>query len=181
MIVGIAGRKRSGKDTAAEALIEDGHARFSFATPIKLMLRAFLVYRKCPEDLIERMLEGDLKEVPSPYLNGKTPRHAMQTLGTEWGRSLISPDIWVDTMIEVANDTDQVVCSDVRFPNEVVRLQTAGGLVVRIHRPNRPVSEFDNHPSETQIDDLEVDIDVANGGTIEDLQDLVRHLVRSSR
>lgn len=175
MIVGITGRKRSGKDTAAEGLAD--HTRLSFAAPIKLMIRALLVYRKCPEDLIERMLEGDLKEVPSPYLNGKTPRHAMQTLGTEWGRDLISEDLWVDAMIEVANDHDLVVCSDVRFPNEVTQLRAAGGVVIRIFRPDRPVSDFDNHPSETQIDELDVDFEITNDGTVEDLH----RLVRSSR
>ena len=90
-----------------------------------------------------------------------TPRHALQQLGTEWGRNCY-PNVWVDYALRVAqrlaeggyaydarrglfpvsvvsNDwmkpkTD-VVISDVRFKNEVDAIKKAGGEVWRIHRP----------------------------------------------
>jgi hypothetical protein len=45
-----------------------------------------------PSDTIERMVDGDLKEVATPHLGGATPRRAMQTLGRGWGRAL-SPNL----------------------------------------------------------------------------------------
>ena len=40
----------------------------------------------------EAHIEGALKEVPCELLGGKTPRYAMQTLGTEWGRDTDQQD-----------------------------------------------------------------------------------------
>jgi hypothetical protein len=46
-----------------------------FAGPLKSMCMAL--------GLTEAHIEGHLKEVPCELLCGQTPRHAMQTLGTE--------------------------------------------------------------------------------------------------
>lgn len=167
MIIGFTGRKRSGKDTAAAALIVNGHTRLSFAGPIKLMIRALLEYQGLGPEMIERMLEGDLKEVPTPYLGGRSPRYAMQTLGTEWGRDLMASNLWADILINTSGLFEEVVVSDVRFPNEVEKLKGVGAKVIRVIRPGNPTN--DNHPSEAQIDDLPVDYEIVNDGAIEDL------------
>ena len=156
-VIGLTGRKRSGKDTAGAALVAMGFTRKSFAHPIKLMLAALLLYQGVPGDVIERMLEGDLKEVNSEYLNGRSPRHAMQTLGTEWGRGLIADSIWVDVLLRSCAGHEKVVVTDVRFPNEVDALRSEfGAEVYRVVRPGLEAAN-DNHPSETQIDSLAVD------------------------
>jgi hypothetical protein len=33
---------------------------------------------------------------PQPLLGGKSARYAMSTLGTQWGRNLITPNIWAN-------------------------------------------------------------------------------------
>jgi hypothetical protein len=76
-------------------------------------------------------LYGHLKEKPSPLLGGKTPRHAMQTLGTEWGRNLISADLWTNAWLvpvqeHLANGRC-VVVDDVRFKNEMQIIHGLGG------------------------------------------------------
>jgi hypothetical protein len=42
----------------------------------------------------EHFFDRQLKETPLPVI-GKSPREIMQTLGTEWGRRLVNPDLWV--------------------------------------------------------------------------------------
>ena len=117
------------------------------------------------------MIDGDLKEVATDLLGGKTPRNAMQTLGTEWGRDLVYQDIWVDSFMRRAMQFEDVVCSDVRFPNEVDIIRNAGGLVYRIERP---VAEggnaFSDHPSEKLIDTLDVDDVIKNNAGLNELR-----------
>lgn len=155
--IGFTGRKRSGKDTAAEAGKEAGWVSLSFATPIKLMIGTLLDYQGVDPDTIERMLYGDLKETPTEYLAGRTPREVMQTLGTEWGRKLVSDDLWATILVNHAKSMDDevVVVPDVRFQNEVNILRENGGSIFRIERPGLPTD--DTHESETGIDELLVD------------------------
>ena len=83
LVIGIAGPARCGKDTAADFIIEEHpqYVKASFADPLKDMLRVGL-------GLNAAQLYGNDKEgVDHRY--ECSPRHIMQTLGTEWGRQLI--------------------------------------------------------------------------------------------
>lgn len=125
-LIALTGPAGAGKSTAAKHLVaRHGYRVEKFAGPLKDMLRGF--------GLTERHIEGDLKEVPCDLLGGKTPRYAMQTLGTEWGRDLISPSLWVDTWSSRAA-TGLVVCDDCRFPNEAAAVRALGGVIVRVVR-----------------------------------------------
>lgn len=161
IIIGLAGRKGAGKDTAAAPLADMGFTNVKMAGALKEMLRAYLRYRRCPDDMIERMIDGDLKEQPSRYLNGRSPRHAMQTLGTEWGRDMMSKRFWIDAVVDHAQDLERVVITDIRKANEVDFVkQELGGTVIRIERPGQ--SKADTHSSETEIDTLPVDATLYN-------------------
>lgn len=130
-LIAFTGLAGSGKSTAAMHLVErHGFARIRFAGPLKDMMRAL--------GLNEREIEGDLKEKPCELLGGKTPRYAMQTIGTEWGRDLIASDLWIRAfnaaLAKVPAGTN-VVVDDCRFPNEADAITAAGGVLVRIERP----------------------------------------------
>ena len=132
MIIGFCGPAGSGKSFAAAVLRrEHGFMRLRFAGPLKAMLRAL--------GLTEADVDGDGKERPHPRLCGRTPREAMQTLGTEWGRTLIGPDIWIEMLLEDARWAvsvgQNVVIDDVRNANEVSAIHHLGGRVLRIRRP----------------------------------------------
>lgn len=156
MIFGLTGRKRSGKDTAGEVFEAMGFTRLSFAAPIKIMIGALLTYQGVDDETVYEMLEGSLKETPTEYLGGRSPRHAMQTLGTEWGRNMITDTLWIDALLNAAQQHELVVVTDVRFPNEV----EVCDQVWRISRPGN--TAVDAHPSEAQIDDLDVEADLVN-------------------
>lgn len=60
-----------------------------------------------------------------------TPRLALQTLGTEFGRAQ-DPDLWVK--LAVRDDGTNKVLVDVRFKNEMAGIREAGGYLIRVKR-----------------------------------------------
>lgn len=151
-LIGLIGRKGSGKDTAAEVLLKRGYENVKFAGALKDMIRTLLAYQGVDVETIERMIEGDLKEVATAYLAGRSPRFAMQTIGTEWGRDLIATDLWVGTAIRRAEGHNSVI-TDVRFPNEMEAVVSAGGVCFGISADWIKATEGE-HESEALIDDL---------------------------
>lgn len=156
-MIGLVGRKGAGKDTAAAVLVYEGYANEKFAGALKAMLRTVLSYQGVDAETIERMIEGDLKETPTKYLAGRTPRHAMQTLGTEWGRDQIGEEFWVGTVFQrVAVNTAKglkTVLTDTRFPNEVEAIETLQGDVFGIVA-DWITPTIGEHPSEAMIDEI---------------------------
>lgn len=161
-IVGLCGLAKSGKTTVADYLVKEyGYKRVKFADPLKDMLRAIgLSYQE---------IEGDRKEDACKILSGRSPRHAMQTLGTEWGRQMISPNLWVNIWEHrtqgVFREGLAVVADDCRFENELQAIKRLGGVSVTIVREgNQPLN---NHISE-QIK-LATDFSILNDGSVGDL------------
>ena len=165
-LIGITGRAGSGKSTAARVLVDAGWVRIKMAGPLKDMLRAI--------GLTEDQIEGDQKEVPCDLLQGNTPRHAMITLGTEWGRDMIGGDLWIGIArrrIEAALAAGQnVVVDDVRFENEASVIRDLGGAVVHVERENEIAVA---HKSENGV---VPDITCVNSGSLAALQGWFIHV-----
>jgi hypothetical protein len=128
-VVAFTGLAGSGKSTSTRYLVEQyGYTLVKFAGPLKDMMRAI--------GFSERDIEGDLKEVANHALCGKTPRYAMQTLGTEWGRNLIGDDLWIslwrNRVEKVIEEGGRVVTDDCRFPNEASAVRKLGGGIFKI-------------------------------------------------
>ena len=104
--------------------------QLSFADPIREMVRA----------------SGMFKTMFAPFgINKQTlhprwevsPRHVMQTLGTEWGRELIHETLWRDlTMDKCLDPLMLYIITDVRFLNEAEEIQERGGVIWRIRTPD---------------------------------------------
>jgi hypothetical protein len=141
-IIGLCGPAKSGKSLAAQYLANEyGFERVRFAGPLKAMLAALGL---SPDEI-----DGDLKEQPSALLGGQTPRHAMITLGTEWGRQLIDPDLWINAWrlaVDRLPPGVPVVVEDCRFANEAGEIRLLGGLTVRLDRRGAGIGV--NHESE---------------------------------
>lgn len=138
MIIGIAGKKRAGKDTIAREFIKRGFVHDSFAAPI----------RRFVADLIGYEITDENKELPIAWAPHLTPRLLMQTVGTEWGRSL-DPDLWVLSFMYRKQPLGlNVVVHDVRFENEASAIRNAGGLMIHVQRN---IVHDDNHASEAGV------------------------------
>lgn len=168
-IVALSGFMGAGKTEAGKVLIaEFGYERVRFAGPLKAMLRAL--------GLNSEQVDGDQKEVPSELLCGLTPRHAMQTLGTEWGRGCMHSNLWVEAWKAAVNDKKRVVVDDIRFPNEAEAVKSLGGVIWRVERPGVGPSD---HASESQA--IGHDTLVYNEGDKADLRNaVVKALGRSN-
>ena len=168
IIIGLAGRAGSGKDTAAAYLCnEHGFVQAAFADVLNdlgaVLLEAF------GEDHAA-LHERARKELPLRRIPGHpSARQIKQELG-DWGRAK-DADFWVDALAQrlglddLPNSSpvhDRIVVSDVRFPNEAAWVGRMGGIVLRLLRPQaKPVRA---HDSEAHVDTLHVAMDIMNDG-----------------
>ncbi|MDZ7824434.1 MAG: hypothetical protein U5K75_10645 [Ahrensia sp.] len=164
-VIGLSGLAGAGKSTLACLLIaEHGYKLIKFADPLKAMLRGYYENLGLSDHAIQLRIEGSLKEVPDADLGGKTPRYAMQTLGTEWGRALIGQHLWTnaaETKLQNALACGQrVVFDDLRFENEAAVIRRNGGTVVRIERTGVALSDS-AHASELGV---KADVVIVNDG-----------------
>ena len=145
MIIGFVGFIGSGKDTAADYLVNfHGFRRDSFATTLKDAVSAVFGWDRL-------MLEGRTAEsrawreqvdtwwaqrLNMPHL---TPRWILQHWGTDVLRNHFNDDIWIASLEhKLQRSTDNVVISDVRFPNEIKAIRRAGGYIYWIQRGELP-------------------------------------------
>lgn len=161
---------QSGKSSIANYLSVYNFKTVSFARPLKQMVRSLISNLGYSPELVERFMT-EAKEEAIPNL-GVSARHLMRTLGTEWGRDCVHPDVW-NRCWRVAVDRHtrnghHVVVDDVRFPNEAALIRQIGGQLWRIHRPDSP--ELDaSHRSDGALDDFAFDRVIDNDGTLLDL------------
>ncbi len=176
-VVGLTGEAGSGKSAAASHLMKTfGYEPVKFAFPLKVMLRAYYDTQGLLPEEIERRIEGDLKEEPDPYLNGHTPRHAMETLGTEWGRICMGDTFWIDAWRRKALQYSKVVVDDCRFDNEAQAIKDLSGDVIRL-KPKKRRRKRSNHSAEKGVDDSLVDFEIKNDGTLGDLRAALTEII----
>ena len=164
-IIGLAGPEGAGKTTVARILEGcHGYSRVPFAAPIKKMIRALGVDWRHTNGTPEE------KAAPLAIFGGKSARHAMQTLGTEWGRQCIGPDFWCGAWAAEAARHDLIVADDVRFPNEADRVRAMGGVVWCIVRSHDDLRRVPQHASE-DFAAVRADEIIVNNGTIAALEE----------
>lgn len=165
-MLGLYGAAGSGKDAAASHLVaHHGFTRFAFADVLKEL--AFAIG-----------WDGEKDE---------KGRKLLQDLGHH-GRRLLGADVWVDALtrdirrlVKDGARLDDIVVTDVRYPNEVKFVKNFGGLLVRIHRPSLDTSApMYAHPTETLMDSFIPDRVVYNSGTLRDLGDKMEAIVRTA-
>ncbi len=141
-VLGFSGYAQSGKSTAAKYLEEKyGYERKHIAEPLRAMLAVLLKANGLSAEMITRYLEGDLKEQVIPEL-GITSRQAQITLGTEWGRTYVSQDLWANTWGRGIGRNDKVMNDSVRFPNEEEAIFDLDGATILIVRPGTRPAKF---------------------------------------
>lgn len=208
MIVGFVGFIGSGKDTAADYLVNfHGYRRDSFANTLKDAVACVFGWDRV-------LLEGrttearEWREQPDVWWSNRlkrniTPRLMLQLWGTEVCRNAFHDDIWIASLENKMRKTgDNIVISDVRFPNEIKAIHNAGGIVVRIKRGNDPewydaaisanagpdgnatwslskakLAQLKIHASETAWVGGDIDHTVYNDTTIDALFEQIKNLV----
>jgi len=186
MIIGISGKKNSGKSTVSEILNKKGFYLDSFAATVKDIASLLFSYprEKLEGNTVEDRLWREREDENLSKFLGKSfsPRNALTLIGTEFGRDMIHENIWIKTVFDRYEQSlnPNLVITDVRFPNEFdsIKLYKLYKNIpvfnIRISRPGVPTSE---HISETALDEKdlngEFDYYIINDGSKIDLEEKI--------
>ena len=209
MIISFCGLIGSGKDTAANYLVEHhGFRRDSFAGTLKDAVAAVFGWDRT---LLEgRTAQARLwREQVDPWwaerlnIPNLTPRWVLQYWGTDVLRNHFHDDIWIASVEnKLRKTTDNIVISDVRFPNEIAAIKRAGGIIVRIKRGPDPdwfpyavtynqatepgpelssaieyIANAKIHASEYSWAGADIDYEIENNSSIDDLFKQIKRLL----
>jgi hypothetical protein len=203
MIIGICGFIGSGKDTAADYLVNfHGFKRESFASSLKDAVSVIFGWNR---ELIEgRTTESRAwREQPDEWWSARlgktiTPRYILQHWGTEVIRQGFHDDMWIASLEnKIRNSKNDIAITDCRFPNEIKGLQEQGAKIVWIQRGITPhwydiaamANRGDNkarewlglngiHASEFSWAGTHFDAVIDNNGTIDHLYSQLKSLVQ---
>lgn len=167
-LIGISGKKHSGKDEAYKAIVAAYPllkvARIGFADALKAEIA---VAFGTSVEYIEA--------------NKSKFRHILQA----WGhgrREITNKAYWIDKVARLLHEStaDIVIIPDVRYLNEAELIHMLKGYLVRIERSCLPVD--DPHSSETSLDGYQrFDFVIQNNGTLTDLYKTVKAMLIKMR
>lgn len=165
MIIGVSGKKRSGKDTV------------------------FRVIRKIAGIYAERAAFGDQIKEEVAGITGMDLEHIeenkehfrpiLQWWGADFRRRYNGESYWLDKMRNklkrYRSGGGVLVITDVRFPNEADLVKAVGGIMLRV---DRDTGLNDVHSSENELDSFRgFDYRLSNNGTLDDLEAQVEPIV----
>lgn len=154
-VIGIVGFQGSGKDALARQFIEIGYKKLAFANSVKDVLSSVFGWERS-------LLEGETdesrywREQPDIWWEQKlnwmeqlnfrsvfprfTPRVAMQLVGTDIFRKHFNDSLWILSLENKIrnNDSNNIVISDCRFPNEIKMIREIGGIIIKVTRGEQP-------------------------------------------
>jgi hypothetical protein len=203
MIIGICGFIGSGKDTAADYLVNfHGYRRESFAASLKDAVAHVFGWDRM-------MLEGRTaesrawREQPDEWWSNRlgrdiTPRYVLQYWGTEVIRQGFHDDMWIASLEnKIRASKDNIVITDCRFPNEISGLKQQGAKIIWIQRGITPpwydiaaqanqgsknaitwLAENNIHASETSWAGTYFDAVIDNDRSIDSLYQQLKSLVQ---
>ena len=204
MIIGICGFIGSGKDTAADFLVNfHNFKRESYAATLKDAVSDIFGWdREMLEGRTgasrawrEQVDEWWATRLNMPHL---TPRFVLQNWGTNVLREHFHDDIWIASLEnKLRTAKDSIVITDCRFPNEIKGLKAQGAKVVWVQRGLTPhwysIAETANrgdtkaqewlrnegiHASEYSWAGTCFDHIIDNNGSLDSLEEQIKNLVQ---
>ena len=170
ILIGLLGKKRSGKSTCAKYIQENfAFNNLSFAEGVKHV-------SKKRYSLMENQMETYKDIIDHRW--GKTPRDIFKEIGMDARK--YDSDYWVKYLCnnitkKIKSDSlDNFVISDVRFQNEADFILKNGGYLIRVVRPGLVE---DNHISEMEGDCIRVHTEIHNDSTIENLVQVLDNII----
>ncbi len=177
-IIAICGKRRSGKDTIADYLVN--HKEFvnvKISNKLKKIVQimfGFSAYQ----------VEENKENIDKRW--GISPRQALQFVGTEVMQYKIQellPNIDRKFFIKslIADDFpkyDKIVISDMRFIHEWQELNKLGAFTIKVLRENNNKNECDLHCSELETDEIPADVTIQNNKDIESLYETIEQIMR---
>lgn len=131
---------------------------------------------KCLRRLAKRSTE---RQYRAPI----TARDLPQSLGDEWGRQRIHPDIWITCLARTIARHHQhgtpVVITDLRYPNELALARQAGATTWHITCQTALDKNHKPHISNHGLDHERFDAYIRNDGSVDELHQQADHLLHA--
>lgn len=176
--IGLIGKARAGKDTAAAHLVrEHAYTRLAFADPLKEMaLRANPIVKERPgwvSRLVDVVSAYGWERAKDEY---PEVRRVLQHMGQ--AQREMDEDYWLNILLRKVDGAAEwhmpVVVTDVRYRNEALALRERGFRLIRITRGVPAVLDASAaHASETELDDFAADVTLVNGGSLDALYAMI--------
>lgn len=150
-IIGLAGKKCSGKDTIADIIRERSGIKIGFADAlyeeVAILLLRGVDSAKFPNSLKIKKKIDFIKE------NKNSFRTLLQWWGTDYRRKFFGEDYWTKEFLHrinaVPSETQYLLVPDVRFENELQCLRSLGAEVWMVRRNKCDISDV--HQSENDL------------------------------
>ncbi|MBD2721411.1 hypothetical protein [Hymenobacter armeniacus] len=177
-LIGLSGRRGSGKDTVARLIQQLQPERLwqvrSFGDSIKSVCAALT-----GEDVAPYYSQKGKAELVPTFR--RTRGEMLQQVGEalrQW-----EPLVWVDAFFAALPHDACVLVPDVRYANEADPIRARGGIMLRVEgdplQQRGDGTRDDNHPSEVSMDTYpNFDYVLHNTGSYQDLERQVRELLK---
>lgn len=158
IIIGIAGRKRSGKGSIAEALESTLHfKRYSLGAKLKQIQK--MMFPWLPESATHgEDREHVIFESPPDMISLGAPglitcREVQQAIG-QAARAILGERVWIEALVEQVNQDNPecVVIEDIRQMNELLAIKNSGGYIIRTNRNPKIQYHHFNPASPSDVD-----------------------------
>lgn len=189
LLLGITGLARSGKDTFAKMLVEELYKQTN--NIFSLMAYAHELKLRVQEDFdlsYEQLWGADKEKIDTRYMKTLkpccqecvkdkssnccwSPREILQNYG-EFYRT-IDHLFWTKHLFGVIknNNYENVIITDIRYPDEADPIIERGGYIIKINRENRDCINNEQHVSETSMSNYNnIAFVIENNGTLEELR-----------
>jgi len=200
-VIGITGYKGAGKDTVADIILEyRDYQRFAFAEKLKVVCSyVFNIDREyfdiqslktspieinfsdamesrfrksCRKDLgVDQNNCSTMYDLIKKMLPHDTDtREIMTIVGGDIFRGMYDDNVWLNFL-----PTENVVVTDVRYPNEYDKVKSYDGVIIKV--VNETQTDNDNsHSSESHVEDMMPNYTILNNGT--DIQSLIINVLK---
>lgn len=189
--IGLAGKSGSGKDLIADYIGEHyGFKKIAVADAIRDEVDGYLRERLFMAPAVHNTKKHSYDDAPNYNLvleafskavwakpTSPEMRVLLQWWGTEYRRS-IDPDYWIKRLAEKLDNDDLIVVSDIRTPDEMKLIQSVGGEVWFVERPDIDSVGIAGHYTEVALEGATFDIAILNDSTIEDLKTKIDYFLR---
>jgi dephospho-CoA kinase len=180
-LICIIGNIGSGKSTASNILKQYGYEEITFANPVK---EIGLILGFENKDLYGS--QEDKLKINEFW--GVSGREFMQKFATNIMRNELQKHInmnmdgktiWVrlceKKIIQMLKENKKILVSDGRFPDEIDMIKQYNGIILKIDRNN----SYDlGHESESYISKIKYDKIIDNNGTLDDLENEIKKLIK---
>lgn len=166
ILIGISGKKGSGKDTVAEL--------------IQQMLTRQVYIIGFADELKKEVSDATKMSVGFIEKNKEQFRAVLQWWGTDFRKHFVGEDYWIAKVTKTikhlnAKEQDLVIIKDVRFYSEASFIERVGGMMIRVERD---AVLKDNHISELELDKHKFERVILNNGTKEQLKEQVKDMLK---